>query len=518
MGLRLIARALASIAVAALLAAGGALAAQVSTDEHCETHGGGKGCSFVTTARYAAAPGEANDLTVSRETTSAAGETGAWVFRDFVPVQAGEGCQSRSAVEVVCPATRGVVQLGDGADRARGQAIRIEPSGSFHVSLSIDGGDGPDSLTSNLSFLVGGAGDDELQGQTLSGGPGADRLTGTVGNDYLDGGAGLDELRAGEGDDTLAGDGGSPYDADRPAQPSQDLLDGGAGSDAADYQGHRVPVEVRVADGIGGAEGEADRLVAIESAIGGDASDLLVGDDGPNRLHGGGSGPGFGLRDDDVLIGLGGDDQLSGDDGNDFHDGGAGDDRVQGGAGHDALDGGPGDDLVEGASGSDRFSAGDGNDLIYVADLSGGAEPVDCGAGFDTIIFPFVALLEGDCEAITFLRDMPSIRAHPVPAGRSRLAFKLACPKPRACTGRLRLRLAGRSTKEFFADRSWSSSTGRARVAVDVPASIRERPGERLPVVVDLDVRQRTKHTPLYSLIGVGVWSFDLRSVPGFGR
>src|SRR5437867_96224 len=52
-----------------------------------------------------------------------------------------------------------------------------------------------------------------------------------------------------------------------------------------------------------GARGESDRLRSIEDASGGEGNDVIVGDDGPNRID-------IGTGGSDLLVGLGGNDRF----------------------------------------------------------------------------------------------------------------------------------------------------------------------------------------------------------------
>ena len=77
---------------------------------------------------------------------------------------------------------------------------------------------------------------------------------------------------------------------------------------------------------------------------------------------------------DDVIVGDGGTDALSGFKGRDVLIGGAGNDTLDGGLGDDVLIGGAGNDTLTGGAGNDAyvFKAGDGNDTIYDADATAG--------------------------------------------------------------------------------------------------------------------------------------------------
>ena len=67
------------------------------------------------------------------------------------------------------------------------------------------------------------------------------------------------------------------------------------------------------------------------------------------------------------MKGAAGDDELSGDNGNDTIDGGAGDDLIDGGAGNDKLLGGAGDDTIQGGLGKDDMTGGAGADTFVFA-------------------------------------------------------------------------------------------------------------------------------------------------------
>ncbi len=101
--------------------------------------------------------------------------------------------------------------------------------------VSINGGDGNDSLTGADGSSVGGvvfAGDETLSGGTgddvLSGRGGDDSLDGGADQDSLLGGAGADLLAGGEGDDTLVGEAGADSLS---GSAGNDSLDGGDGND-----------------------------------------------------------------------------------------------------------------------------------------------------------------------------------------------------------------------------------------------------------------------------------------------
>lgn len=76
----------------------------------------------------------------------------------------------------------------------------------------------------------------------------------------------------------------------------------------------------------------------------------------------------------DLILGEGGNDTLSG---------GAGDDVIYGGAGNDTLTGGDGNDVLVGGTEQDTLNGGTGNDILHGDDNAGG-DILEGGAGNDT--------------------------------------------------------------------------------------------------------------------------------------
>ncbi len=103
---------------------------------------------------------------------------------------------------------------GDGADTITGHddGAIIDGGGGRDV---LNGGNGADTIAGGGSrdFLSGGAGNDVLTGgqhhDTLDGGAGNDVLAGERGHDVLDGGTGNDVLTGGRGNDALEGGAGT---------------------------------------------------------------------------------------------------------------------------------------------------------------------------------------------------------------------------------------------------------------------------------------------------------------------
>ena len=230
---------------------------------------------------------------------------------------------------------------GDGADRV------IYSGSSSGVTVNLEdgtgeGGHAEGDIITAVESVEGSSHGDKLIGDDdyniLLGGHGDDELWGKDGNDVLVGGLGDDQLYGGDGNDGLYGRWGA------------DLLDGGNGIDSISYNGSDAGVMINLMDGTGsGGSAEGDVIIDIENVQGSHYQDILVGDDGANRLSG--------IFGDDELWGNGGDDVLNGQDGAD---------RLGGGDGNDVLDGGSGADRLTGGGGTDifLFDYESGNDTI----------------------------------------------------------------------------------------------------------------------------------------------------------
>ncbi|MFQ5774027.1 MAG: cadherin domain-containing protein [Kiloniellaceae bacterium] len=206
--------------------------------------------------------------------------------------------------------------------------------------------------------LIGGEANDQLFGEG-----GDDVLVGNGGNDQLVGGAGADRLFGGAGNDRLF------IDADDP------VIDGGAGTDRVDVQGG-VGVSLDLA------------AASVETAFGGSGDDTFDagGVSVATRL--------VGLGGDDRLTGGAGADRLQGGDGDDVLAGGAGNDRLEGGKGDDGLLGGPGNDTLRGDAGADTFAF-----ALSVAGGKVGAQGKDKVSDFttsDTLTLSGVLDINGD--------------------------------------------------------------------------------------------------------------------------
>jgi hypothetical protein len=315
--------------------------------------------SGETTLLYTAAPREANDVSVQAESASSivVADAGA-------PIKATRACEALDRDRFRCSAKRFeaiALRLGDGADRAR-----VDPGEGDLIAVSVTGGIDADDLE------VDGGGS-----AALFGGGGSDRIVGGSGDDVLGGGVGTEP----------------------------DVIEGGAGRDLVTYAGHRHEVDVDLAGGSGGAEGEHDAISGVEGAVGSRFDDSLAGDEGDNAL--------LGAAGDDGLIG------------------GAGDDALDGGGGSDQLLGGDGDDVIASAEAparnrADVIGCGPGADLAHTAGKHrGSASPRD--------------LITTDCETVTpGLLNRP-VGVPPRPLDNGRVVLGLPCPVTAAapCVGKL---------------------------------------------------------------------------------
>ncbi|CEJ13853.1 Bifunctional hemolysin/adenylate cyclase precursor [bacterium YEK0313] len=199
-------------------------------------------------------------------------------------------------------------------------------------------------------------------------------LVGGLGNDQLDGQAGDDRLEGGDGDDLLTGGSGA------------DVLLGGAGRDTASYASSGTAVIVDLATGLGtGGDAAGDILADVENLVGSAFADTLTGDANANLIDGAGG--------NDLMAGGGGDDvyvvDAAGDTVTEAADGGTDEIRttlssytlgatvenltyvgnggftgtgnsaaniITGGNGNDTLIGGGGADVLNGAGGNDTAS------------------------------------------------------------------------------------------------------------------------------------------------------------------
>ena len=239
------------------------------------------------------------------------------------------------------------------------------------------------TLGANVERLTGLA----ATGQTLTGNSLANVLTGGAGADVLSGGSGSDtaawswseagvtvdllnnvlegdaagdtlisieNLTGGSGADTLSGTGAA------------NILDGGAGADLLTGRGGNDVYLVDdegdvVVEAAGEGSDEIRSLLGFYTLAGVDNVETL-------RFAGVGGFTGIGGDGNDIIFGGAGNDQLEGGAGYDMLTGGAEADDLIGGADGDVLDGGLGADYMEGGTGSDTYLVDDiGDEVVELA-------------------------------------------------------------------------------------------------------------------------------------------------------
>ena len=283
----------------------------------------------------------------------------------------------------------------DGDDVLEGGAGADQLDGGVGIDwLSYAGSDGAVSVRLYDGYAGRGhAEGDVISGfENLRGSNYADILSGTGMANRLEGGAGDDSVWGGSGDDVLEGGAGA------------DGLSGGPGIDTISYRSSDTGVTVNFKEGTSeGGHADGDVFTDIENIAGSVYRDVLVGDDGVNRLDGdmgddelkGGIGNDqlignlgddwlYGGEGDDELRGSEGNDQLFGEVGDDKLYGGDDDDELHGGDNHDQLNGEIGEDSLYGDEGDDELNGGEGNDRLFGET---GADQMDGGSGVDWVFY-----------------------------------------------------------------------------------------------------------------------------------
>jgi Ca2+-binding RTX toxin-like protein len=201
------------------------------------------------------------------------------------------------------------------------------------ASEELSGADGDD-------LISGGAGDDKLQGDQ-----GNDTLSGDAGDDELEGGDGDDLLDGGEGDDTLSGGAGL------------NTLAGGAGFDTIDYSDTLSAIVVDLSANSVQGEGITDQLSGFEAVLLGRGNDTVIG--GGVSYRDAEAGVSIDLsRQDAQSAGSYGFDTLL----NVL--------ALQGSGLDDVLLGNDGDNRIDGFLGADQMEGGAGNDYYFVDNVS----------------------------------------------------------------------------------------------------------------------------------------------------
>jgi Ca2+-binding RTX toxin-like protein len=241
-------------------------------------------------------------------------------------------------------------------------------SGDSYTNVEGVAGSGHnDMLTGDAenNLLYGNAGADTLTGasgdDSLYGGDNDDVLVGGAGADYMDGGGGIDTVSyeggtAGVAVDlhnnrAIGGDAlGDQYSGierwiatsfgDRFWMgASSTYVNGRDGNDNVSYEFSDASVTVNLLLGhVSGGYAAGDTLVSIESILGSQYGDNLIGSNSTEWLYG-----------------EAGNDTLSGGNGNDALYGGYDDDMLSGGDGNDLLRGDVGSDMIDGGAGYDTY-------------------------------------------------------------------------------------------------------------------------------------------------------------------
>jgi Ca2+-binding RTX toxin-like protein len=184
-----------------------------------------------------------------------------------------------------------------------------------------------DDVRADVENINGGTANDTLTGSSLP-----NVLNGNGGNDNISGGpAGVSCTGATADTDSLNGGEGNDVFQMGIAANCSDILDGGAGTDLANYEMRSAALTIDLDGAADDGDGENDNIKAtVEGVMGGSAGDSIVGGTGNDDLHGGG-----------------------------------GIDTLSGGTGNDSITGGPGADLLLGGAGEDYFNEKLSHDAVY---------------------------------------------------------------------------------------------------------------------------------------------------------
>ncbi|MFY4803173.1 Ig-like domain-containing protein [Aliarcobacter butzleri] len=228
-------------------------------------------------------------------------------------------------------------------------------------------------------YINAGSGNDIVYGQDgddiILGGDGDDILYGGNGNDYINGGKGADRIDGGVGDDTIVMD---AEDFSRNAFITE-IVNGGSGFDTVIIQGDK---------GVNFDMG----LTNIESFIGGEGNDNIIGSQFSDIIRGGKGADTYYTLDGDDIVYIDGED-IKAKSGN-FIDTGDGYDKIyiedSIGVDFDVADtnaeeiiSGSGNDILRNTKNDNVTIYGmDGDDIIYG---SAGIDILDGGTGNDTI-------------------------------------------------------------------------------------------------------------------------------------
>ena len=244
----------------------------------------------------------------------------------------------------------GEIDMNDDTDPAKGKLgsqLKFTPeagSGTQTYYISVSGYSGNPGANNTGTYTLSVMAVDVLpagEGADIEGTEMADKLTGTDDAESIAGLGGDDTIYGGGGDDSLSGGGGNDL---LMGGAGADTLKGGAGEDTITYKYSPMGVTINLNAGTAsGGHAEGDVLgEMIENVIGSDHDDTITGTDNVNVGN--------------KLWGGGGNDTLSGREGEDTLNGGPGDDSLSGGDEDDTLEGGPGADMLTGGMGDDTAS------------------------------------------------------------------------------------------------------------------------------------------------------------------
>jgi Ca2+-binding RTX toxin-like protein len=362
------------VALGCLALPGGATAATVSVQGPSHEY-----LPDLYTLTVAAAPGEANAVSVSLAGTDSGNATWAVTDAGAAP-DAGAGCTAAGPGRVNCTVPKSRLPSGCGR-------VGCTDYGAGLI-ISLDLGDGDDSI--DLSSLPADGDGGGVVSSDIRTGIGADTVTGSPLVDNVDPGTGADTVATGTNHDIVRAAAGAPDGPDR--------IDLGAGpDDAITYEAATGPVSITLDDVPNdGAPGEGDDVSGAEIITGGPGDDVIAapavaeasgisgsatvirGGQGADRITG---GPGPDVIDGDSSDGTGGADVIDGAGGNDLIRGWNSGDRLVGGSGVDTVNGGAGGDRISGNAGRDTLAGENGGDTLLAA--GGGRDRVSCGGGDD---------------------------------------------------------------------------------------------------------------------------------------
>lgn len=408
-----------------------------------------------------------------------------------------------------------VAPTGAGIDRSAGVRATLPEAGGAPTTGNGRNGEG-DSIAADVEGLVGGQGDDTLIGNsgpnTIAGAapPGTPNVaTAPAGNDTVVGGAGLDTLLGGDsgsvdggaGDDLVVGGrstatgvrtivtGGSGKDS-LVSGLGNDEFSGGKGSDILAYAS-------AAAAGLQRLEGVTVRLPGADSPgsggrTGGPERDVLAKDD--IETHVGGNG-------DDVLIGNASSNQLVGvapADTEGVTPGPPGNDTFMGGGGQDVMLGSTGNDTLTGGPGSDLHIADAGNDRIVSRDDA--SEGISCGPGTDSVRADATDQVDADCEQVDQPKGGATDKTKPKVAVKPRrltlrkgrrVRISIRCRnEKRGCRGTVRLQ---RGKRELAKRKFSAKGDGRRRVTLRLSRTAVKRLKARGGRPLTLRVRARDR-------------------------